>query len=100
MWPNELGRMYRLGMVVLTPAVRTRLTDTDIAAALLKHLGKVCGDDDHRRNHSRRWPRADGCRLLSASYAADGTSFWIVSESDRSRTTVMLPQEYEWPVPT
>lgn len=99
MWPKMLGRVYRLGEVVLTPAVRHRLTDGDVAAGLLKHLGKVCGDENHPTHSHPRSPCADGCRLLSASRAADGTSFWVVSESDRSRTTVMLPQEYTWRIP-
>lgn len=99
MWPKRLGRVYRLGEVVLTPAVRHRLTDGDVAAGLLKHLGKVCGEGNHHTHSQLRNPCAEGCRILSASRAADGTSFWVVSESDRSRTTVMLPQEYTWRIP-
>ena len=35
-----------------------------------------------------------GGRLLSEYFAQDGTKFWIVTECDRSVTTVLLPKEY------
>jgi hypothetical protein len=33
-------------------------------------------------------------RLLSAYCLRDGTKVWIITESDRSATTVLLPDEY------
>jgi len=32
--------------------------------------------------------------LLSAYKSATGTKFWIITESDRSVTTVLLPEDY------
>jgi hypothetical protein len=34
------------------------------------------------------------CRILSAYRASNGVKFWIITESDRHATTVLLPQEY------
>ena len=36
----------------------------------------------------------DGDRILSAYHAPDKTKFWIITESDRSSTTFLLPDEY------
>lgn len=36
----------------------------------------------------------DGARILSAYRLANGTEFWVITESDRSITTAMLPFEY------
>lgn len=35
-----------------------------------------------------------GGRILSAYLLADGTRIWIITEADRSATTVLLPEEY------
>lgn len=37
----------------------------------------------------------EGTRLLSAYVLADGaTRIWIITEADRSATTILLPDEY------
>ena len=36
----------------------------------------------------------DGCRVLGIYRASCGEKFLIVTEADRSRTTVMLPEEF------
>jgi hypothetical protein len=33
-------------------------------------------------------------RILSAYLSANGTKFWIITEADRSVTTVLLPEDY------
>jgi len=35
-----------------------------------------------------------GCRLLSAYQDRHGVKFWIITEWDRSVTTVLLPEDY------
>ena len=36
----------------------------------------------------------NGDRLLSAYESTDGVKFWIITEADRSSTTVLLPEDY------
>lgn len=36
----------------------------------------------------------EGFRLLSAYESTDGIRFWIITEADRSVTTVLLPDDY------
>jgi hypothetical protein len=33
-------------------------------------------------------------RLFSVYHAANGTKFWIITEADRSATTILLPEDY------
>jgi hypothetical protein len=33
-------------------------------------------------------------RLLSAYHDENGVKFWIITEADRSATTVLLPEDY------
>ena len=35
-----------------------------------------------------------GERLLSVYHSKDGVKFWIITEWDRSATTVLLPEDY------
>jgi hypothetical protein len=62
--------------------------------ALRRHArgdwGEV-GVEDQRAND-----RAvqDGGRLLSAYSTKTNVKFWIITEADRSATTVLLPEEY------
>jgi len=35
-----------------------------------------------------------GLRLLSSYRSESGTKFWIITEADRSATTVLLPEDY------
>ena len=36
----------------------------------------------------------EGRRVLSAYGLRDGTRIWIITEADRSVTTILLPEEY------
>src|SRR5579871_923012 len=48
-------------------------------------------DDDRQENElSIR----EGLRILSAYQLQDGTKLWIITEADRSVTTILLPEEY------
>jgi hypothetical protein len=50
-------------------------------------------DDEDRRANDRAL--LEGTRLLSTYMLCDGkTKVWIITEADRSATTVLLPDEY------
>jgi hypothetical protein len=36
----------------------------------------------------------EGTRVFSAYELRDGTRIWIITEADRSVTTILLPEEY------
>lgn len=85
---------FPLGQVVATPGVLDAVSAVDLASALARHSrgdwGEVEGADWEENNRSIR----DGFRLLSAYRTEAGTRFWIITEADRSITTVLLPDEY------
>ena len=84
-----------LGRVVATPGAveLARAHGADLTALLRRHRagdwGAVC-DDDARRNDRAA---ASGARVLSA-YDTRGGRLWVLTEADRSATTVLLPSEY------
>ena len=48
-------------------------------------------DDDVRENELSL---KEGFRLLSAYRTAKGQKLWIITEADRTATTILLPSEY------
>ena len=85
---------FPLGRTLITPGAQARLTNEDTLAALSRHArgdwGDV-GDEDWTENELSL---KEGFRLLSAYKSMSGVKFWIITEADRSATTIILPEEY------
>jgi hypothetical protein len=90
--PNPLP--VPLGQTVATPAALRVLTRPDIAAALRRHAAGDWGDVDAHDRTANDDALRTGERLLSVYRAANGTAFWVITEADRSVTTVLLPDDY------
>ena len=83
-----------LGSVRVTPGVRSALTPNDLITSLARHFEGDWGEGDEHD-----WKQNDdavnsGLRILSSYVARDGVKFWIITEHDRSATTILLPNEY------
>jgi hypothetical protein len=89
-------RPFALGEVVATRGAIAALEASGHSPLefLLRHLagdwGEVCDDDWALNDESLD----SGDRLLSAYRTAKGARIWIITESDRSATTFLLPDEY------
>jgi hypothetical protein len=85
---------FRLGRLLGTPGAVERISDSEMLRALERHVsgdwGNVC-PEDAEANEAAVHERA---RFLSAYTTEDGVRFWIITEADRSVTTVLLPEEY------
>lgn len=83
-----------VGQMVATPNALSKLTHEDTLTALSRHVrgdwGDICEEDRQENELSLK----KGFRLLSVYYGANGTKFWIITEADRSMTTVLLPEDY------
>jgi hypothetical protein len=86
--------IFPLGQVLVTPAATDKLTSAEVISSLCRHAAADWGDvDDDDRLENKlalRW----GLRLFSVYRSQRGIKFWIITEADRSATTVLLPQEY------
>jgi len=70
-----------------------RLRLDSIWTAVARHSRGDWGDvDDHDRQVNERAVK-DGARLMSV-YRDGDEAFWVITEADRSSTTVLLPEEY------
>ena len=83
--------LFKLGKIVATPNARSRLQEPEILNALRRHHAGDWGVlDDHNRQANDR-ALARGGHLLSAYPSLSGSKFWIITEADRSVTTVLMP---------
>lgn len=83
-----------LGRVVITRGAIERLTALEIRRALHRHSNGEWGDLDSEDSAANDQALEHGDQLLSAYNTADRVLFWIITEWDRSVTTILLPEEY------
>lgn len=84
---------FPLGQIVVTANAKARLDSAGIEQGLGRHAAGDWGDvppEDAERN---ALGLKQGERLFSAYGQGDGR-FWIITERDRSVTTVLLPLDY------
>lgn len=90
---NEEVRV-QLGQVVATANAAETLPQNEIITALRRHSIGDWGDVDDEDRETNNRAIQHGDRLLSVYHTTDGTKFWIISEWDRSVTTVLMPSDY------
>ena len=84
-----------LGGIVATPGALHLLSEAreDPLDYLTRHASGDWGDlDDEDRRENEQSLRY-GWRLLS-SYQVGERTVWVITEADRSVTTILLPEEY------
>lgn len=85
---------FQLGQLVATANAMARLTQEDMLRAMNRHVIGDWGELDEADGLENERSLLHGWRLLSAYSASNGTRFWIITEADRSATTVLLPEDY------
>lgn len=94
--PDSLdhGR-FPLGNRFVTRTADKVLAPEDIVAALHRHVAGDWGDVSAGDRAMNERSLKEGLRLHSKYHDHYGVEFWILTEWDRSRTTVLLPIEYQ-----
>ena len=85
---------FSLGQIVVTPNVLESVPRGEIFAALRRHQSRDWGDVSPQDKWANDRAIEDGERLLSVYHSKGGIKFWIITEADRSATTVLLPEDY------
>ena len=85
---------FNPGQIVSTRGAIESLTRLDIVSALQRHLAGDWGDVPPEDAAENELSLKEGFRLLSSYRGGNGTRFWIITEADRSVTTILLPNEY------
>ena len=99
---EQVKPLFSLGDVVATRAVADLVPQAHLIHCLSRHVrgdwGSVCEEDAATNNEAAQ----EGFRILSAypidqSKSCEGfgdNTLWIITESDRSVTTFLFPNEY------
>jgi len=87
---------FFLGQIVATPGALEALAragETPLPY-LVRHVAGDWGDLDEDDKAENESALKDGLRILSAYRLSDETKIWVITEADRSSTTILLPEEY------
>lgn len=88
--------LFPLGLILATPAAMEMLEAAQISPSrfLHRHASGDWGDlsEEDRRLNDRAL--RTGERVLSVYRPFDRGTLWIITEADRSATTLLTPEEY------
>ena len=89
-------RSFSLGRIVATPGALRALEHANQSAAifLARHVAGDWGELDREDIRENEDSLAHGFRLLSSYTTTAGEKLWIITEADRSATTLLLAEEY------
>jgi len=87
---------FPLGRIVATPGALTALEEAGESPGIFikRHVTGDWGDVDEDDRLENEHSLVQGFRLLSAYTLSNGTRLWVITEADRSATTILLPSEY------
>ncbi len=92
--PGESPARFELGRVVITRNAHARIPPEDVLCALGRHGRGDWGELEEEDREENELSLKEGLRLLSSYIARNGLKFWVITEADRSSTTVLLPEDY------
>jgi hypothetical protein len=87
---------FALGQTLITPGAQDALEIAGQTAIefLRRHMSCDWGELSEEDVKENERSLEHGLRLLSRYETAKGERLWIITEADRSATTVLLPIEY------
>jgi hypothetical protein len=84
---------FRLGRIVLTTRALERLSQDDLLTAIQRHQAGDWGNVTEERRQKNELSLKEGFCLVSVYHASNSERVQIVTEADRSSTTVLMPEE-------
>lgn len=84
---------FSLGQLAVTANASLRLSTEEVVTALKRHASGDWGDLCPEDTLANDTALDQGGRLFSA-YGWGENRMWIITEADRSVTTVLLPEDY------
>jgi hypothetical protein len=83
-----------LGRLLATNSAIETIPPNDIHAALRRHVTGDWGDLSEEDRLTNEFALIRGERLFSAYHSEAGVKYYVITEWDRSVTTVLLPEDY------
>jgi hypothetical protein len=88
--------LFPLGQVVATPGALQACENAgqEPEEFLNRHDRRDWGEVSEADKQENEFSVQQGFRILSAYATSTGERIWIITEADRSATTILLPDEY------
>jgi hypothetical protein len=91
-----MPKQLQLGQIVATSGALAAFEESGEQPGdfLRRHASGDWGDLCEEDRKENEFSLLHGFRLLSSYTLSSGTKIWVISEADRSATTILLPEEY------
>jgi hypothetical protein len=88
--------LFALGSVYATPGALAVLSEHGIDASvlILRHHTGDWSEMTNEDRHANQAALRHGARIFSAYAVGTQEKLWVITEADRSATTLLLPGEY------
>lgn len=92
----ERRPLFALGQVVATPGALETLAEAELnpLALIGRHVTGDWGELPEEDAAENERALAIGARIFSSYRLESGAKVWVITEHDRSVTTLLLPSEY------
>ena len=93
---TKVSPKFSLGQIVATPGALEAIEKSQQSPSdfLARHLegdwGDLCDEDKEANDQAL----IDGSRIFSSYQICKEEKIWVITEADRSSTTILLPSEY------
>lgn len=84
---------FPLGRISVTKRARERLTSKELTRAVSRHASGNWGEVDVLQSIANDKGIATGECLISQYSGNSRVHFWVITEADRSATTILLPED-------
>jgi hypothetical protein len=88
--------LFSVGTLVSTPGALLALMEADVTplSLVMRHVSGDFGDLCDEDRAANDLAVVEGTRVFSSYVVAPDTKVWVITEADRSVTTLLLPSEY------
>ena len=91
--------LFPIGTIYLTRGVNEKISESErfemfVIRSFKRHMTGDWGELGEEDKKENALSLEKGFRLLSSYKYRDGTRIWIITEADRSATTILFPEEY------
>lgn len=93
---GEIPTLFTLGNLMATPGASRVLeaAGQHPIEFITRHASGDWGDLDDEDKQENEFSVQNGFRIFSAYHTSAGEKIWVITEADRSVTTILLPEEY------
>ena len=90
---KNMRKIFEPGRTVITTNAMNTLRKDDVLKAFSRHLKGDWGRSRDKEANDAAVENEDN-RIVSVYRDGEGVKFWIITEADRSVTTILLPEDY------